>query len=78
VRDDGAIDAIPVTDGLRDGGVPGRERRHQGCHDQMARSFGGRLENAYPQVHHERMKMKNNLKKKSLACGKEKITPRLA
>lgn len=33
--------------GLRNGGVPGRERRHQGCLDKVVRSFGSSLENAY-------------------------------
>ena len=30
-----------------DGLVPGRERRRQGCYDQVAHSFGGSLESAY-------------------------------
>ena len=49
--------------GLCDGRVPRRERRHQGRHDQMARSFGGGLESAsYSCDHRERMKMKINSK----------------
>ncbi len=37
-----AVVAVSRNPGLRDGGVLGRERRHQGCHDQMVCSFGGR------------------------------------